>query len=129
MSSLFHDLRWLRLNGAGGQRHFHFGNGPGDFNLTWAGVGAVEGGAAAPDAELFPDHVQPLVGGLVAGVEDKAVGLDDGRRADVLAVGPEAGAGGGAGGAQGCTWSCRQRWPDLQATAAAHGRCQAPGCR
>ena len=34
--------------------------------------------------------------GLVAAVEDEAVRLDDGRRADVLAVGPEGRAGGGA---------------------------------
>ena len=88
------------LNLAGCQDLFHFGNRLGDFDLARAGVGAVENGAAAPDAEGVANHIQTFFGALIAAVKDEAVGLDDGRRADIFVVGPEAGAGGGAGGAQ-----------------------------
>src|SRR4029434_7462180 len=78
----------------------HFLDGLGDLDAAGAGVGAVEGGPAAPDALLVVEHVQPLGGGLVTGVEDEPVGVDDRRRAEVLLVGPVHRAGGGAGGAQ-----------------------------
>src|ERR671910_3761430 len=78
----------------------HFLDGLGDLDAAGTGLGAVEGGPAAPDALLVVQHGQALGGSLVAGVEDEAVGVDDRRRAEVLVVGPEHRARGGAGGAQ-----------------------------
>src|SRR5829696_200971 len=82
------------------QGALHFLDGLGDLDAPGAGVGAVEGGPAAPDALLVVEHGEALGGALVAGVEDEAVGVDDRRRAEVLLVGPEHRAGGRAGGAQ-----------------------------
>src|SRR5215212_6878581 len=82
------------------QGPLHFLDGLGDLDPPGAGVGAVEGGPAAPDPLLVVEHGQPLAGALVAGVEDEAVGVDDRRRPEVLLVGPEHRARGGAGGAQ-----------------------------
>src|SRR3984957_13203539 len=65
-----------------------------------AGVGAVERGAAAPDAVDLVEDVEPLCRGLVAAVEDEAVRVDDGRRTEVAALVPEHRATGGARRAQ-----------------------------
>ncbi len=85
---------------AGGDGALDLADGLGDLDIARAGFGAVEDGVAAEDAELVVEDLQALGGALVAAVEDEAVGVDDGRRADVLLVRPEGGAGGGAGGAQ-----------------------------
>ena len=61
----------------------------GDLDAARAGVGAVEGRPAAPDALLVVQDLQPLLGALVAAVEDEPVGVDDRGRAEVLAVVPE----------------------------------------
>src|SRR5688572_12368581 len=72
----------------------------GDADLAGAGLGAVEDGAAAPDALAPVQLVQPGGAGLVARVEDEAVRVHDRRRAHELVVRPERGAGGGAGRAE-----------------------------
>src|SRR5215203_2663311 len=61
------------------QGPLHFLDGLGDLDAPGAGVGAVEGGPAAPDALLVVQHGQALGGALVARVEDEAVGVDDRR--------------------------------------------------
>src|SRR6476659_5735558 len=72
----------------------------GDLDAAGAGLGAVEGRAAAPHALLVVEDLQALLGGLVAAVEDEPVRVDDGGRAEVLPVGPEHLAAGRAGRAQ-----------------------------
>src|SRR5207253_11465972 len=78
-----------RLEAAEEQRALDVFDGAGDLDVSGAGVGAVEDGAAAPDAVARVEHAQPLVGALIAAIEDEAVGVDDRRRADELLVGPE----------------------------------------
>jgi hypothetical protein len=46
------------------------------------------------------EDLEALLGGVVAGVEDETVGVDDRGGAEVLAVGPEDRARGRAGGAE-----------------------------
>src|SRR6266540_3862593 len=65
-----------------------------------AGVRAIEGGSAPKHARPVGQGVQALARSLVPRVEDEPVGVDDGRRANVFAVPPEDGAGGGACRAQ-----------------------------
>ena len=60
----------------------------GDLDAARAGVGAVEGRAAAPHALAVVEDLEPLLGALVAAVEDEAVGRDDRLRAEVALVGP-----------------------------------------
>ena len=81
-------------------RRGHLEDRPGDVDAARAGVDTVEDRAAAPHAVLVGEDLQPLGRALVARVEDEAVGLDDGGRADVLGPGPEGRAGARAGGAQ-----------------------------
>src|SRR3990172_8282029 len=64
---------------AGGDGVLDLADGLGDFDLAGTSQGAVEGGAAAPHPHLFPQLLQPRLAGLVAAVEDEAVGLHDGR--------------------------------------------------
>src|SRR5690606_9183410 len=71
-----------------------------DGDAARARLGAVVGGAAAPQAVDPVEDGEPVAGGLVARVEDEPVGVDDGRGADVAPVRPEDGAGGRAGGAE-----------------------------
>src|SRR5439155_220553 len=65
-----------------------------------AGVRAIEGGSAPEYARPVGQDVQALPSALVPRVEDETVGVDDGGRADVLAVAPEDGTGRGAGSAE-----------------------------
>src|SRR3954454_18633416 len=71
-----------------------------DLDAAGAGVGAVEGRAAAPDAFPLVEDLQSLLAAVVAAVEDEAVGVDDGGRAEVALVGPEDRTRRRAGGAQ-----------------------------
>ena len=89
-----------RLYFARRDRLFDFGDGLGHLNVSRTGVGAVENGAALPDAEGIGQHFQPLIHAIIARVEHEPMRLDDGCRADIAVVGPEAGAGRGAGGAE-----------------------------
>ena len=89
-----------RLQPAEEERALDVLDGAGDLDVARAGVGAVEGGAAAPHAFLVVEDLQAHVAGVVTGVEDEPVGVHDRRRAEVLAVGPEHGAGRRARGAQ-----------------------------
>jgi len=88
------------INPTSGDGAFDLANGLGDLDVARAGFGTVEDGVAAEDAELVAEDLQALGGALVAAVEDEAMGVNDRRRAYVLLVSPEGGAGGGAGGAQ-----------------------------
>src|SRR5271163_3729681 len=72
----------------------------GHLDAPRAGVGAVERGAAAPDAVDLVEDVEPLGRGLVTAVEDEAVRVDDGRRTEVAALVPEHRTAGGARRAQ-----------------------------
>src|ERR1041385_8262623 len=75
-------------------------DGLGDLDAAGAGLGAVERGPAPEHAALLGQDGEPLLPGLIAGVEDEPVGVHDGRRADVPLVAPVDRARGGAGGAQ-----------------------------
>src|SRR5438093_2112401 len=75
-------------------------DGLGDLDPPGAGLGAVEGGSAPEHAGPVRQDVQAVRRPLVPRVEDEPVGVDDRRRAHVVAVTPEDGAGRGAGGAQ-----------------------------
>src|SRR2546428_5685230 len=77
------------LEAAEEERALDVFDGAGDLDVSGAGVGAVEDGAAAPDTVAGVEHGQPLVGTLIATIEDEAVGVDDRRRADELLAGPE----------------------------------------
>src|SRR4051812_23893400 len=59
-------------------RPLHLLDGLGDLDVAGAGLGAAERRAAAPDAGALVEDVEAVGGGLVAGVEDEAVGVDDG---------------------------------------------------
>src|SRR5699024_1147435 len=78
----------------------HLGDRLGHLDAARACLGAVEGGAAAPHALLGVEDLQTLLAGIIARIEDEAMGVDDGSRTEVLPVGPEHRARGGAGGAQ-----------------------------
>src|SRR5271169_4032312 len=66
-----------------------------------AGLGAVHDRVAAVEAERVLEIVEPLALGLVARVDEPAVGLEEDRRTQVAVAGPPiAGAGGRAGGAE-----------------------------
>ena len=82
------------------QRLLHFSNCLGDFNATWASVGAVEGGAATPHAFLLIQDLQATLSCCIAAVEDEAVSGNDGCWAEVLIVSPVDRARSGAASAQ-----------------------------
>jgi hypothetical protein len=69
----------------------------GYLNTARAGLGAVEGGAATPNALFVIQDVNANLSTLVSGVKDKAVSVHDCGRAKVLTIGPEHWAAGGAG--------------------------------
>src|SRR5699024_2862258 len=78
----------------------HLGDRLGHLDAAGARLGAVEDGAAAPHALLGVQDLQALLTGVIAGVEDEPVRVDDGGWTEVLAVGPEHRARGRACGAQ-----------------------------
>src|SRR5699024_9236766 len=92
--------RWSRSDATGDHGLLHLGDRLGHLDAAGARLGAVEGGAAAPHPLLGVQDLQALLAGVVAGVEDESVRVDDRGRAEVLPVGPEHRARGGAGGAQ-----------------------------
>src|SRR5215471_7852371 len=65
-----------------------------------AGIGAVEDGTAAPYAFLLAQDGETFGPGLVAAVEDEAVGIHDGSRANPVRIAPDGRARTGAGGAE-----------------------------
>src|SRR5436309_4242469 len=75
-------------------------DGLGHLDPPGAGLGAVEDGSAPEHPRPVRQDVQAIRRPLVPRVEDETVGVDDGGRADVLAVAPEDGTGRGAGGAE-----------------------------
>src|SRR5918999_189533 len=75
-------------------------DGLGDLDAPGAGLGAVEGGPAPEHPGLLAQDLEALPSALVAGVEDEAVSVDDGRRSHVSLVTPEDGARGRARRAQ-----------------------------
>src|SRR5438034_8503936 len=54
-----------------------------------AGIGAVEDGTAAPDAFLLAQDGEAFRPGLVATVEDEAVGIHDRSRANPVGIAPD----------------------------------------
>ena len=60
----------------------------GHLDAARAGLGAVEGGAAAPHAVDLVEDVEPLRCGFIAAVEDEPVGIDDRGRTEVAALVP-----------------------------------------
>ena len=62
-------------------RLLHLADRLGDADLAGAGLGAVEDGAAAPHAFAVVQDLQPLVGRVIAAVEDEAVRVHDRRGA------------------------------------------------
>ncbi len=56
---------------------FHLLDEVGHRDATWAGIGAVEDGAAAPDAITPAQDNQAFRASLVAAVEDETVGIYD----------------------------------------------------
>src|SRR4051812_43200985 len=71
-------------------------DGLGDLDAAGAGLGAVEGGPAAPDALGVRQDLQPFLAAFVARVENEPVGVDNCRGADVSVLGPVHRAGRGA---------------------------------
>ena len=108
------------------QRALHFLDRLGDLDAARAGLGAVEGGAAAPHALLVVEDLQALVGALVAAVEDEPVRADDRLRAEVLPVAPVDRAGRRARGAQDALGGVVEAVPVGLATGSARGsaRCR-----
>ena len=88
----------IELTGLNGM--LDIGNGPGDLNIPRAGLGAVEGGPAAPYPALLVENRQAFGRRAVAAVINKAVGVHNRRRAHIVIVRPERRARGGAGTAQ-----------------------------
>ena len=78
----------------------NFGNCLGYFNATWAGIGAVESGAAAPHAFFVVKDFKASVCSRITAVEDEPVGGNNRSWAEVLLIGPKNGARSGAGSAQ-----------------------------
>src|SRR5437660_1309445 len=58
-------------------------------DATRAGIGAVEDGTAAPYAFLLAHDGEAFRCGLVATVEDEAVGVHDGSRANPVGIAPD----------------------------------------
>src|SRR3984957_9264744 len=83
------------------QLQLDFGNGIGGIEALRAGLGAVHDGVAAIESERVLEIVEPLAGGLVAGILDPARRLQQrGGPEEALAVPPIARAGGRAAGAE-----------------------------
>src|SRR4051812_15922340 len=71
--------------------HLEFGDGLGGVEALRASLGAVHDGVAAVEPERVFEIVEPLAGGLVAGILDPARGLQQRRGAEeALAVPPVA---------------------------------------
>lgn len=81
---------WLNLPGDDGL--FDFRDCLGYLDLAGASIRAVEDRAALPYTECISHYFQPFIQVFVAGIKDEAMGLNNGGRADVFVVGPEAGA-------------------------------------
>ena len=77
------------LDLAGQDGLLDLGNCLGDLNAAGACFGAVEDGAATPHTFLVVEDFQAHVTGVVARIKDETVCVDNGGRAEVLAVGPE----------------------------------------
>src|SRR5439155_16193006 len=75
-------------------------DGLGDLDVAGAGVRAVERRPAPEHARALVEDLEPFAGGLVARVEDEAVGVDDRGGTDVGLVAPVDRARRGARGAQ-----------------------------
>src|SRR5581483_12147729 len=71
------------------ERLLHFSDGAGDIDIARAGFHTVEDRAAAPDAIRRPQDAQAVFCPLIPAVEDKAVGINNCRGADVVGVRPE----------------------------------------
>src|SRR5260370_29499143 len=83
------------------QLHLEFGDRLGRVEALRAGFGAVHDGVAAIEPERILEIVEPLAGGLVAGILDPARRLQQRRGAqEAFAVPPIARAGGRAAGAE-----------------------------
>ena len=90
-----------RVNRAGNHHLLDLGDGLGRVEALRAGVGAVHDRVAAIEPERIVQVVEALAGGLVAAVDEPAIGLEQRRRAEeAVAVPPVARAGGRAAGAQ-----------------------------
>src|SRR5690606_22610191 len=63
-------------------------DGFGDLDAARAGLGAVEGRAAAPHALFVVEDVESDVGVVIARIEDEAVRVHDRGGTEVLSVGP-----------------------------------------
>ena len=74
------------IQAAGHDSLFDIADGLGNLNFARAGHGTVENGVAAIYAKLIVENLQAIRGGTVAAVEDEAMGVDDGRGADIFAV-------------------------------------------
>ena len=60
-----------------------------DLDAAWAGIGAVEGGTAAPYAFFVVENLEAHVSTFIAIIEDETMGVDDGGGTEVLAVSPK----------------------------------------
>ena len=72
----------------------------GNRDATWAGVGAVEDGAAAPYAVALAQDSESLGGTLVAAVKDEAVRVDNRGGSNPVGIAPDGRAGAGTGTAE-----------------------------
>src|SRR5690606_25827085 len=66
-------LRLTRSEGALEDRLLHLGDGLGDLDAARAGLGAVEGGAAAPHAFLVVEDLEAHVSAFVTRIEDETM--------------------------------------------------------
>ena len=92
--------RGLLFQTSSRNRRLDFADGLGDLDFARTGQGTVKDGMAAVDAKNVIQYLEPFGCSAVATVKDEAVGGDDGRRADILVVGPEGGTGGGTASTQ-----------------------------
>src|SRR5258708_17539693 len=78
-----------------------FADGLGGIEILGAGLGAIHDGMAAIQAKRILEIVEALAGGLIAAVDDPAIGRQQRRGSEIsIAVPPIAGAAGGTAGAQ-----------------------------
>lgn len=70
-------------------RSFHLFNQVSDRDTTWAGIGAIKNGPAAPDAIAITENLQAFGRALVTAIKDKTMGIDNGRRADPVGISPD----------------------------------------
>src|SRR5699024_2854579 len=78
-------------NGAPENGVFHFRDSFGDLNAARACLGAVEHGATAPHTLFVIEDLQTHVAGVIARIENETMRIDDGRRSEILPIGPEHG--------------------------------------